>query len=383
MSHYLTPLGVALATLLLAPALLTVTADQPVEEVLLIPTLLGGVPDVARLTPYDPRSPAAAALAPDAADGIYSGTLKATGGFVRLVLTPEGGIGLADIGGSLRWVTLQDGLLVPVPFTSGHIDDVLHEVDVELEAPETTSSAAAMSAQGDGVLQILVDGDYEYYKVFKDDWDDYQLRVFALVSAIYERDLDIRIEVHEQHVWKTPTNPLTGRIECTGDSSDMLVQLRNHWESVSPTTSAPRELTHAFSLKPAARHPYGGYLWGCGYLSVVESSYGYSAGRIITAFAGVIGGYGSLLQINVILTAHEVGHNFGGLHERAMPTPYGSKDPFSCVVPPSVMYPYVDCGNVPHFSRSHGQDEAWLQQNGWMREGGNAPHMKAHAAPRI
>jgi hypothetical protein len=96
-----------------------------------------------------------------------------------------------------------------------------------------------------------------------------------------------------------------------------------------------------------------------------------------------------ILPVDVVVAAHELGHNFSGLHERAMPTPGGPLDrPLppvgvypGCIMFETLMHPLVRCA-APLFSDAKGKD-ALFESSGLAADGGNAPWMRAFAAGRL
>jgi hypothetical protein len=85
------------------------------------------------------------------------------------------------------------------------------------------------------------------------------------------------------------------------------------------------------------------------------------------------------MPLNVLLTAHEMGHNFGGMHDRAMPTPDGPLDIAGCDGS-TIMYPYL-CRNQPTFSDARGLPPL-LRDVGLVTGDGNAPVMREFSAGR-
>ncbi|HVM46054.1 MAG TPA: hypothetical protein VM582_08985, partial [Candidatus Thermoplasmatota archaeon] len=81
-----------LVALLVLPLLVPAQAEESVREVRVA---LDGLVDVARLEPYDPRSPALAQSAAPAR-GLWTGALAGTGGLVRLVEGPGWGVALVE-----------------------------------------------------------------------------------------------------------------------------------------------------------------------------------------------------------------------------------------------------------------------------------------------
>lgn len=372
----MTILRAALAALVLLPALVPAEAAQGPRE-LELEVRFGPTPDVADLRPFDPRSEALVAARGEV-EGLWTGEMRASGGLVRLVEFRGGWLGLVEIGpGRLAWATLVAGAIVPLD-----VPAPVETVDTELRAPLVdAASAPASDVAGDGKVQLFVDGDHSFHVEYGAHAEFYQLALLSLVDAIYQNSLDVEIEVVEQHVW-TEVGPFPDPIRCGGDN-DLLWQFRSHYESIRPTTRDPREEALILTSKPPVAHPDGGTLIGCGYIRELESSYAYASARV----AGTLTVLGnrflqpSGMATHALLVAHEMGHNFGGLHELAMPTPYSPFDATGCRGG-TIMYPYL-CQNSPVFSDATLVPFGLLGAAGLVQDRGNAPEMRAYAAGRI
>lgn len=323
------------------------------------------------LQPYDPRAPALAAEAPALADGLWTGRL-ADGGLVRLVELDGSSIALVETGEGLAWFTRAGGSLVP--FRVPMPEPV--EIDTQLRAPQGLVAPPVLASGRDGKLQLMMDADRTFtaaWNVVPDGAARGQLAIISLVDVIYRVNLGVEIEVVEQ-VQRTTTGNYTDPIRC-GAFDDLLAQFRDAWESTRPTTSDVRESGVIFTSKTPVAHPSGGTLIGCGYIAQLETSYAYASVRIPVPTNFAL----QALQ-DVPLVAHEIGHNFGGLHERALPTPGGELDILTCTGA-SVMYPYL-CQNGPYFSDT----SALGGLDGLValaEDGGNARWMEEYAGDRI
>ncbi|HEX2022780.1 MAG TPA: M12 family metallo-peptidase, partial [Candidatus Thermoplasmatota archaeon] len=247
----------------------------------------------------------------------------------------------------------------------------------ELEAPEAPETVPAATGSVDGVLQILLDGDHEYWLRLGDSWDEYQLAVVSLVDLIYRAELGFGIEVVGQHVWTSPGPLSSSSGFCSGVSPDLLVQFTQHWESVAPTTRDVREAAHLFTGKTFA----GGYV-GCGWIGQLETSRAYAVSRVGYAEAAKVDR--AVAHRDALLVAHEIGHNFAGQHGRAAPTPGGVLDLLrtGCLNGATIMYPCVLL-NSPAFSEAPPLLAGPLASADVMQDGGNAPWMRAYATGRI
>lgn len=369
---------------LLAAAVLvassTVAFSAPSDALDLVDVRVAGLDATATLAPFDVRSSELAQSGPSPL-AAWTGVVDGTGGLVRLVRFDGLTQGVVQVSDDFRWVVLQDGVLVEPP--AGLFADLPPtRIDGELARPDAAAAAPPLAAAGeDGVLQMFVDGDLEYAKAVGARHAEHQLAVMTLLDAVYRVSLDVPIEVVGMHVWTSPP-PFTGSITCTGGSEDLLRQFRDHYEASSPTESDVREVAHLMTRQPRAPHPSGGTLIGCGWIGALESPWAYGASwmgwlGLTTAAAGT-GPLAPALHSHVLIVAHELGHNFGGEHHRAFPTPGSAVDVARCDGA-TIMYPYL-CENAPVFSRDN---DGRLTGAGLLRDGGNVPHMKAHAAERI
>mgnify|MGYP005847621075 CR=1 FL=1 len=149
------------------------------------------------------------------------------------------------------------------------------------------------------VVRVAVDSDYEYTAgLFGGNADAsaaYALTLMAAVSEIYTYELNVRLVVPYLRVFTQDEDPYGG--------SDRLGELLSHWRATKG--SVQRDLVHLFS---------GNYAGGVAYVSVMCSKdWGY-------AVSGLAGWFPYPLQDHhsgnwdLMVVAHELGHNFGTLH---------------------------------------------------------------------
>ncbi|MBL9120756.1 MAG: hypothetical protein JNL80_12675 [Phycisphaerae bacterium] len=148
-------------------------------------------------------------------------------------------------------------------------------------------------------IEVAVDTDWEYYNIFGNATDaaEYVVTVYGAVSAIYQRDLDSRVEVVFTRLFDVPQDPY--------NDGDPLYQFRDDWNATMGDVH--RDVAH---LMTGRRNlPYGGVAW----LNATCGDFGYGVvGYIIGSFADPIVTNPGNWDINVI--AHELGHNVGTLH---------------------------------------------------------------------
>lgn len=362
-------LAAALLTLPAAAAAMPAPFDAAVEAA-------GGT---LALYPADPRTEEARADAPDAADGLLEGTLPG-GGDVHLVRTADGTAGLAEVGDVLVPVSVQDGTLavwnpdVPAPAAPGALEGDAAEAP---PAPEALPPTTAADTAPDGTLDLLLDADAEYVDEHGDEWDDHQLRVVHLLDAILEHNLGTNVSVTEQHGWQDPSSqPLQSYELCA--SSDLLSEFRAHWEGARPTTDAPRDAAHLFTGKNTV-----GTTIGCAFVQELDTSYAYGVSEVRDGAST----YGRMAEIyqDTILVAHEIGHNYGGEHGRALPGPGTPPSSLYCYGA-TLMYPTL-CAENPTYSGQGTAAADGLAQGtpaaDLVSPMGNAPPMRDYADGRI
>jgi hypothetical protein len=156
------------------------------------------------------------------------------------------------------------------------------------------------------VAMLALDTDWEFTeRIFGGDTNAaaaYALSLAGAISEIYIENLNVRLQVSYLRVWPSdidPYDPTSG--------TDMLDQFRNEW--VANMGHVSRNISHILSGRENL--PYGGVAW----LSVMcNQSYGYGV-------SGFLNGYfPHPLEDNdgdnwdLVVMAHELGHNFGTLH---------------------------------------------------------------------
>jgi hypothetical protein len=169
------------------------------------------------------------------------------------------------------------------------------------EAREYVESLALAAAAGMNTAQVATEADYEYVTASGGAAaaNATILDVLNQVDGIYSTELSVSLQVIYQHAWSTADDPYTST-----SASTMLGEFRDHWNTNFYTT--PFDLAHMWTGKDM-----DGSTIGIAYLSVVCDARTYSYG-ISQRFTSSPGKY--------ILTAHEIGHNFGATHpDQAVP----------------------------------------------------------------
>ncbi len=153
---------------------------------------------------------------------------------------------------------------------------------------------------------IAVETDWEFTeRVFNGDPDiaaAYAVTLTGAISEIYINELNVRFGIGFLRTWADDSDPYD-----PDSSVDMLDQFRNHW--TSQMTEVDRTIAHI--LTGRTNLPYGGVAW----LGVLcNNNFGYGVSGYIE------GSFPQPLQNNhgdnwdLLVMAHELGHNFGTLH---------------------------------------------------------------------
>ncbi|RMF56892.1 MAG: T9SS C-terminal target domain-containing protein [Calditrichaeota bacterium] len=178
-------------------------------------------------------------------------------------------------------------------------------------------------------LEMALESDYETYQEFGsvEAATSYLLSLMATVSAVYIRDLNVKLTIVYSRVWDTPADPYTGN-----DSGTLLTQFRNYWNANMRFVN--RDLAHYISTRPGG---LGGIAWVDVLCSNPINGYGY-------AFSNTNGEFSDLptYSWDVDVVSHETGHNFGSPHTHncswnpPIDTCWVSDENDNCVNPPPI-----------------------------------------------
>ncbi len=162
------------------------------------------------------------------------------------------------------------------------------------------SQSAAILNQTTRLAEIAIDGDLKYVELFDNSTDaqNYAIQMIGAVSAIYIRDFDIKLEVSFLRLWTSGGEPF---------DAASLSSFANYWTA----NENPNDYNIVHLLSGRRNLPFGGIA--------------YLSGTCLTDFSFSISGYlnGSfpspldaphLGNWDVIVAAHEMGHNFGTGH---------------------------------------------------------------------
>jgi metallopeptidase family M12-like protein len=165
----------------------------------------------------------------------------------------------------------------------------------EANVSNLTTGDAVFSPNLD--TQLATEADYEFVtaKGGSTAANDEILSIMNQVEGVYQAQLGITfsITVAAQHTWNTASDPYTAT-----DSSALLDEFKNYWNA--NFSSIGRDLAHLWTGKDL-----DGTTVGVAWLGVVcrNPSLSYGLSQILNNSPG-----------KFILTAHEIGHNFGANH---------------------------------------------------------------------
>jgi hypothetical protein len=171
------------------------------------------------------------------------------------------------------------------------------------------------------VVNIALDTDYEYNAgVFAGNTSNATAYAGTLLGAVYEiyrRDFNAAINIVYLRVWRTDTDPYTA-----ADIGGRLGELQNSWNA--GMGSVNRNIAHLLS-------GIGG--GGVAYVGVLcPGAYSYGASASISGYFPYPLIDHSSQNWDLMVTAHEIGHNFNAPHTHSMIPPVDGcgSDPQDC-----------------------------------------------------
>ncbi len=149
-------------------------------------------------------------------------------------------------------------------------------------------------------IELAVETDYEYYQLFNDldAAGDYVVALYGAVSDVYLRDVNARFELSFVRLWDDPDDIVNG--------PDPIGEFRAVWND----TMQAVERDTAQMLSGRRDYPYGGSAW-VGVLCNLEMGYSV-VGYILGFFDDAV--LPSAHSYDIMVTAHELGHNCSVLH---------------------------------------------------------------------
>jgi hypothetical protein len=145
-------------------------------------------------------------------------------------------------------------------------------------------------------LELAVETDYEFFVLFGDQATTmaYLVQLYAAVSDVYIRELNVRIDLTFVRVWPQPNEPFTASLSA----------FQSYWNA--NMGSVPRDAAQMFSGR-------GDLPGGVAYLPGLCDSSAYSfCGNAVGTFADAR--TSNVFNYDPQVTAHELGHNCGTPH---------------------------------------------------------------------
>ncbi len=156
-----------------------------------------------------------------------------------------------------------------------------------------------------GAAAIAVDTDWEFTRdLFSGNPDaaaQYAVALIGAVSEIYQRDVSVELSVPFVRTWAADTDPYVTT------SNDLLPQVQAHWTAEMRDVS--RAVVHLLSGRTDT--PYG----GVAYLSALcDTGSGFGVSAYLNGFFPFPIPVRGFNTWDLIVVAHELGHNFGTGH---------------------------------------------------------------------
>ena len=150
------------------------------------------------------------------------------------------------------------------------------------------------------VAKVAIDVDFYTYGVYGNSVPNataYTLALMSATSAVYVKDMNIRLTVGYLRVWTTQ-DPYTST-----DGPTLLNQIRAEW--INTQGSVDRVIAHLVSRRNNLN------VAGIAYLNVLcNTSFGYGLSATLNGTINQLPAY----SYDVVVIAHEMGHNFGSPH---------------------------------------------------------------------
>ncbi len=173
--------------------------------------------------------------------------------------------------------------------------------------PQGLAKRMAFAGRGMRMARIAIDSDQEYFQIFNDlsSAQSYALIVMGAVSDIYIRDFNMKMLVSYVRIWPSGGEPF---------EADNLGGFRTHWEfSEDPS---PFNYVHLFSGRRDLSYGGVAYVGGTCSGSATYGISGFLNGSFPTPFNSPRNS-----NWDVIVVAHEMGHNSGTYHTHDGYTP--------------------------------------------------------------
>ncbi len=147
------------------------------------------------------------------------------------------------------------------------------------------------------ILEIATEADFEFWERHGNNANNEIIAIINMVQGVYETTYDLDIQIVFQNVWNVLNDPYAGDPTTGAGSLQLVEELQDEWEN--NRGNIDRDLVHLFTGRGFGEAGVTGRVLEIG--SVCSSpnlSYGFTRDR--------------LEQFET--TAHEIGHNLGGIH---------------------------------------------------------------------
>lgn len=164
------------------------------------------------------------------------------------------------------------------------------------------------------IATVAIETDYEYTdRLFGGDTNAaaaYTISLMGALSEIYERDFNVRLAIPFLRLWEADVDPYENFDGPMTDQDDPLAQVLAHWNS--NMSDVDRTVTHFLTGRQDT--PYG----GIAYVGVLcFNQFGYGVSAYLDGFFPYPLIDFSHANWDVVVSAHEIGHNFGTGHTHA------------------------------------------------------------------
>ena len=173
--------------------------------------------------------------------------------------------------------------------------------------PRGLEKRMAVLNRGMRMAHVAIDSDQEYYKIFNSvsSAQAYALMVLGAVSDIYMRDFNMKLIVNMVRIWPTGGEPF---------EADNLGGFGSHWQNSEDPS--PFNYVHMFSGRRDLSYGGVAYVGGTCSGSATYGISGFLNGSFPTPFDTPRNS-----NWDVIVVAHEMGHNSGTFHTHDGYTP--------------------------------------------------------------
>jgi hypothetical protein len=160
---------------------------------------------------------------------------------------------------------------------------------------------------GNVCVNVAIEIDYFTQQTFdtSEDAVDWALGILTAVSEVYEEEVNISIISDYAFVWEIE-DPYSSYVD---QSTDMLYSLKDKWNMDEIFSSVDRDLVHLFTKRENTGTGGIAFVNGAG-----NTSYGYGFSSSLTSDMEYADVPAPFFHWNLLVVAHEIGHNFGSMH---------------------------------------------------------------------